>query len=423
MGGRRGADTPKKERPVLELPTSRVTLPFDRVFAGVGRIRVRSGTANKATFKRLNRLLTWLYQKGGTGHIWLRRIQAGAVAPLDVLQAATQGKLKHFNAQLKQQSDSLPDEWRDWAEKRSKSRSSKFERLGALTALSRALGSTPLTRSTLVDALLAYAGEAEETPAMFNRVRSAALAFLRDKHTRRHRLYKDVHAIDSMEERKNARPGPTIAQAIQIRDALEPIDGAIWWGMFVTGMGPSEYDGEWSIEQDHVHIEGTKRETRIRDVPLIWPEMERQHRHPRTFGDKIRALAISRGWDLEPYDARRGYKQLLEDAKLPGTLVETYHGHSIRGTIGPRYSVRDLEIRFEEGGDAALLRALIEQAEATVRAGKAKPPRALKKKAAAGARGAEAIEEQAGGAGGKLKSPPKSPRKGKSTGTQKAGTS
>src|SRR5438094_859233 len=48
----------------------------------------------------------------------------------------------------------------------------------------------------------------------------------------------------------------------------------IWWGMCCTGMGPSEFWGEWSVREDRVRIVGTKRPGRRwgsegRDVPLL----------------------------------------------------------------------------------------------------------------------------------------------------------
>lgn len=97
---------------------------------------------------------------------------------------------------------------------------------------------------------------------------------------------------------------------------------AIAWSMATTGMGGGEYWGRWSVRSDRVHIEGTKRVGRVRDVPLaLRPTVPRMHR--RTFEDKVR----ERTNELTPYDLRRTYANWLEAAGIPRTRRRLYLGH------------------------------------------------------------------------------------------------
>jgi len=92
--------------------------------------------------------------------------------------------------------------------------------------------------------------------------------------------------------------------------------------MATTGMGAGEYWGRWHLQADRVHIEGTKRAGRVRDIPLVAaPAVPRMHR--RTFEDGVRA----RSRDLTPYDLRRTYANWLEASGIPRTRRRLYLGH------------------------------------------------------------------------------------------------
>lgn len=401
--GRRNATVEKAKSTKVEFPASRRTLPFDRIITGIGRIRVRSGTNNPKLFKTLNEMLNHLAKRPGRQTTILTAIQTGAVAPLRVLEAIRWRQIPELRDEIRAARLEVVPTWEAWAEL-GVSKSSATERLGALHRLSVHLHG-PLSLHLLPKALRAYSmvAKADGTPAMFNRVRHATMAFVRDHVGILSPTYNQLRAVPALKEVQAARPGPTPEQAIQIRDALDPVAGRVWWGQYTTGMGPAEYAGEWVVEDDHVFIAGTKAADRDRTVPKIWVELRRERLHMQTFAKRIRQLREEHGWDLEPYDARRGFKQLLENSRLPGTLVDTYLGHSIKGKVGERYSVRQLELRRE--ADAEAVREVLARAEANVRAGTAPPPRALRKASARRA--------------GTAKSPRKSPQRGKSTGTRK----
>jgi len=102
------------------------------------------------------------------------------------------------------------------------------------------------------------------------------------------------------------------------------------------GDGGKRILGQWSVRVDRVHIEGTKRAGRVRDVPLIRaPAVPRIHR--RTFGDKLH----ERTRDFTTYDLRRTYATWLEDAGIPRTRRRMYLGHGERD-VTDLYEARDV---------------------------------------------------------------------------------
>jgi hypothetical protein len=93
--------------------------------------------------------------------------------------------------------------------------------------------------------------------------------------------------------------------------------------MYLTGMGPAEFDGVWRVEVHGIEIDGTKREARIRIVPRLTEPQ------PRAMGWKQYREALS-AHDLQRYDARRGFSHLLEECGIPKSRIRLYMGHAGR---------------------------------------------------------------------------------------------
>ena len=96
---------------------------------------------------------------------------------------------------------------------------------------------------------------------------------------------------------------------------------------------PKEYWGEWTCRQlpPHVHIEGTKRARRVRDVPL-WAGVLRGPVRSRS--------AFRAAWDRHLgdkfgiYDLRRSFAVWMEDAGIPRSRRKLYLGHSAGDVTG-----------------------------------------------------------------------------------------
>lgn len=92
--------------------------------------------------------------------------------------------------------------------------------------------------------------------------------------------------------------------------------------MATTGMHAKEYWGRWHVAADRVHVYGTKRGGRDRDVPLVMrPAVPKYNR--RKFEDDLR----DRTRMIVVYDLRRTYANWMESAGIPRTRRRLYMGH------------------------------------------------------------------------------------------------
>lgn len=199
--------------------------------------------------------------------------------------------------------------------------------------------------------------EARGFGRQFNKVRDAASAFLKRTVTRRHTLYLAVRAIDALPvtHRHPKRPqGPAAARTIA--EVLSGEAGRIWWLLCCTGMGPDEYfAGKWAIEDDVLHVRGTKRAGRDRLVPLL-VELE----PPLLTVWGFRSALKRSGLGVHPYDARRSFANWMEQAGLWETHQQAYMGHGPR-TITDLYRQHEIVAEHLER-DAETLVAFIVRA-------------------------------------------------------------
>jgi hypothetical protein len=242
--------------------------------------------------------------------------------------------------------------WAAWA-KQTAAKETRMGREYAWTRLARELPSdaAPLH---LTDALRALRESIHDQPAAFNRTRAAVLAFLRDKFGKRHALYEQLVDVPALKELKHKRTAPTIARAVEVRDALPAPAAAIWWTMYCTGMGPGEYDGPWEEHEGYIAIHGTKRDARDRIVPIVATPSR------RGMGWTQFATALE-PFGLQPYDARRGFAHLMEEAGITRIRRKMYFGHTLGDVTGGYEKAELTAFRLT---DAALMLMQIGRAEA-----------------------------------------------------------
>lgn len=167
--------------------------------------------------------------------------------------------------------------------------------------------------------------QAAGTARMFNKVRYAAQAFLRDTTRKRSVLWQAVAAVPTLPVTpKFAKNPQRPAAAWTIAATLGGQPGIAWWVMCCTGMMPDEYFGE-KFERAAVglHVQGTKRIGRDRLVPApLTPE-------PVALGYWGFRNALRRsGLGVTPYDARRTFRHLMGLVGLPKARREAYMGHA-----------------------------------------------------------------------------------------------
>lgn len=201
-----------------------------------------------------------------------------------------------------------------------------------------------------------------ETPRAFNYAKQASLALVRDKLGKRHPLRASLADVVGMTEAKQGVAPLTVADAKAVRDRILRLPAPAntgqrarrvndawpstvaeaartWWAMCCTGMGATEFWGQWTPLEDRVRIVGTKRPGRRwgslgREVPLVCT-LTRPTLTPTRFADILRLAGAS------PYQGRHSYATWLEDAEIPRTRRMLYLGHAGKD-ITDRYERREI---------------------------------------------------------------------------------
>lgn len=324
------------------------TLGIDRVFAGVGRIKRRTGTTVPVVKRKIDRMLTALYEDGRLDI--LRAIRDGELRPLEVLDAYLRRGLDKLP--IGSTSRPLKAAFGDWHDALRVPLDVSDDHHRSLGASRKVLASVPGTVADLPQILEALRETVGVThPRTFNLARAAALAFVRDTLKRHHPLWLAVSAVEIRKVIPGRKARPLSVAEVRSffphpeTDALD----AMVWSMVTTGMGQKEYWGEWETRSDRVHIAGTKRKGRVRDVPLLRvPTVPSMHR--RTFEDKLRERCPM----IVAYDLRRTYSNWMEDAAIPRTRRRLYMGHGTQD-VTDLYEAREVAAFLAD--DAARLRA------------------------------------------------------------------
>jgi integrase len=332
---------------------NRGTLVLDRVFKGVGRIKRASGTTDPKVFKNLDGMLGTLYDAGRVDI--LRAVARGTLSPLEVWARFRVQDLASLPTV--ETIKTLKDAMEEWLEDEDTSDWNRAGRRYAIRAILRH-AKADATVADLPAALRDYKKKARGTPAMFNRTRAAALAFLRDTLGRSAPLYGAVMDLATLKEAK-APPNPqTVAQMVALTAKLDGDAAAIAWGMAMSGMGPGEMWGAWTELADRIHIKGTKRSGRVRDVPRIGAIAK------PTISETVfrKRLKVASDGAITPYDLRHTFSQWMQEAGIPRARRKVYMGHG-------RTDVTDLYERGEVTRylleDAAALRKVVGSAAPT----------------------------------------------------------
>ena len=296
------------------------TFILDRVMRGVGRIKLASGTTHRPTVRLLNEMLTGLFERGRLD--LLAAVRDRVLTPLQVWDAYRANELERLPTAAMLVPLSVA--FTAWCER---------ARVSARHVESRRQSGRYLSNFGRVDSRVAElpaillsarrAMEAKGHAVTFNRLKSAAQAFVRDTLGKAHPLYREVQGVPRLVEVQTVIRRPQrVAQLATLASALDEATRAAIWSMASTGMGPAEYWGSWDRRVGYIHVAGTKREGRVRDVPDLGrctpPALSRQ-----AFEDRL----INAGAPIKPYDLRRTFANWLEAAHIPRTRRMLYLGH------------------------------------------------------------------------------------------------
>jgi integrase len=333
---------------------ARGSFVIDRQFRGVGRIKRATGSTDPEMFALLDAMLVTLHKSGRVDI--LQAVKSGALTILEVWSRYRLGELDRLpTVETMKPLKAALEEWLETADASDWHRKSRKYSVAAVLRLAR----KDATVQDLPNLLRTYQAKAKGAP-MFNRTRAAMLAFVRDTIGRSHPIYGRLHDVRVRKEKARVGNPQTVKQLEALAEALHPAFAAIAWGMALTGMGPGEFWGQWTTYRDRIHIKGTKREGRVRDIPYIRP-IARPTRPYRSFLD---ALDEASGGDVLPYDLRRTFATWMEAAGIPRTRRKLYMGHGTTD-VTDLYERHDVE-RFL-ADDAEKLRTWL--GDAPVKAG------------------------------------------------------
>ena len=145
----------------------------------------------------------------------------------------------------------------------------------------------------------------------------------------------------------------------EIASKLHPRYGQMVWAMALTGMGPEEYWSlRWHQYADRVHIVGTKRAGRVRDVPCAHSVTPPSIMYA-AFRRYLREASEGRA---TPYDLRRTYANWLESAGVPRTRRRLYMGHGTKD-VTDLYEFHEITAFLKE--DAERLKSYVVGTENT----------------------------------------------------------
>jgi integrase len=316
------------------------SLVVDRQFRGVGRIKRATGTDDPKLLRLLDSMLDTLYRAGRVDV--LRLIQSGHLHPLAVWSQYRLGDLNQLPSALTMRP--LKEAMEAWLENADTGDWNRASRRYAVRALLK-LAKKNAAIEDLPDLLRALSNTTQRA-AMFNRTRAAVQAFVRDTIGKSQPLYGRIRDIRVKQERPRMGNPQSPDQLRELAEKLEPSFASIMWSMALTGMGPGELWGKWTQHPTHIHVHGTKRKGRVRDIPRIYP-IAAPTRLYRAFFD---ALAAASGGTVKPYDLRRTYANWMEAAEISRVRRKIYLGHSV-GDVTDLYERHELEKFWQEDAE------------------------------------------------------------------------
>lgn len=346
------------------MPTKRI----DRVFPGVGRIAIYSGTAHAGTFKRINAMLSSLYSLGDLDT--LAMVRDGVHAPLAVLNAWERGKLDTLR-----RTNSAPlvaTLWKFHATHEA-GKSYREDLATSVRHVERVPGSGKATVAQLPAILRGMKDAFRDRPVAFNRLRAHLLAFASEHAGQLSPLWTEIHRVQRFKKAEGTRvrtlkrrpltvaeldlvcaaftdhvvhggrkgagnQGRLVERRVIAARSLE----AMAWMLATTGMRPAEYwergGASWQRMPFMTRVEGTKTAA-ARRYTFALTDPHRPYTGEQYFRRAFAAAtttALREGLDC--YSLRRTFAKLCEDAGVVESRRKAYLGH------GPR-TVTDLYLR------------------------------------------------------------------------------
>jgi integrase len=356
------------------------TLAFDRVIKGVGRFRCASGTTDKRVFRRMDEMLSVLYDQGRSDLI--AAMKSGKLPMMQVYTAYRQGEIERLPSV--DQLIPLVGALSSFAENYECSDKHR-ETLWTFHNYAKKHAPADAKVPALPDTLKTLRVILSDSPTMFNRIRAAALAFVRSHYGKGSKLWLAVAQVETLKVTPKVIKHPaTVAEMVELTAKMpttiwrhwkqEPCDFAgMAWTMATTGMRTvvEYFDGEWAKKSGFLEIGTGKKDKALRRVPLIREPVEAECDY-QAFADAIHEATSGQ---MTPYDLRRTYANWLEAAEIPRTRRMIYMGHGAVDITG-RYEWHEVKAFLAE--DAEKVKGWLDAEIAKAQAAKKPTLRAIK---------------------------------------------
>lgn len=338
-----------------------MTKELDRRFRHVGRIKRSWGTTHKPTIRAMEQMMDGLFARGRLDI--LRSIQDRTYTPLEVYDAWRVNELERLPTAATLAP--LKESMEKWIAKKECSEAHRLSLAQSLRHLisekhsKPGVGSLPQLLGALREKMRG------KHPRSFNLARAAAQAFVKSTLKRSHPIYAAITDIEPLRVKPTRKGRPmTVAEVALVAqkfreksrkpyqmNAVRHADSA--WAMALSGMGPEEYWAGWHNLSDRIHIDGTKRGGRVRDVPLV-RRIATPYATKKAFAEALKDLDLP--FAVRPYDFRRTYATWMEAARIPRTRRRMYMGHGKKDVTD---SYEEHEVAQFLTGDAEKLRGFV----------------------------------------------------------------
>lgn len=309
----------------------RGTLKFDRRFGPLGRLNIASGTNDRDQFRRMNDMLTELYETGRWD--FLRALRDHQLASRELWNAYRTGRLHEIptTEELVPLREAV-DRWFRGFDASAKHRD-RYE------GIFDQVIEPKTTVAQLSKLLRAFREKCHDDGRhrTFNLARAAAQAFLRDTFGKRHRLWEAVSTVPTLKVSSRKGRKLTVQEAADVAQRVG-LWGAEWWALCLTGMRRGEYWGDWTLAKDRIVVHGTKRRASDRFVPKLF-EIVRPRLTHWGFGQALRRATDGA---IRPHDARHTFMHWMELARIPRIRRKLYLGHSTSHDVSELYEEHDV---------------------------------------------------------------------------------
>ena len=324
-----GAITPRRKPPYNNRINKAGTLLIEKSFKALGttkkerQIRRASGTNNRDQFNKIMEMLDDLLGEGKLD--LLRKVRDGQLHPITLLERYQKDEHKEDPTTLEEIGTELTDfvhTFNKWNGTTPASYQNQTKKFLEVIDGSKLVKDLPEVLETFYDICKAKGHEKK-----FNGLRNIVSKFLNEKLGEDHKLYKQVRAIEgfSRDRDKEAHPLEFLELKALAKKLPQP-HRSIALTMALSGMGPKElWDDGFELDKEYsIRIMGKKRTGRDRRVPkvdinpYVKPTVSRE-------GFRKALTKYSNG-ETTPYDLRRTFTKLLEEAGILSARISQYMG-------------------------------------------------------------------------------------------------